>query len=315
MEFSRYKLNKDIYSFILNNESVSSQSDIYDPTGILYRQDVFPLKVSAPESGYTPEYMEKYGDNFRGGPKEWWAFSLAINLATYNKINPTICELGSSQGLWSAPWIKILSKNKVFNTYALGVEASRGLNKTVEFWNMQDIQFDTVESESDFSILNEYARFDWINRAVSHINGTVKFPDIDITTNNGAAIDNAMNHPISGFIEVESITPEEILNKTGDIGLLHIDIQGEELNMLRNDSLSHLIKRSSIVVVGTHSRAADLEFIPYMESFEMVLVGYTESCYNDSGDLSVDGEQIWLSEDIFNYCLLNNYIMDNIGRN
>lgn len=305
----KHVLNKEVYEFVLKNNNIKSEENIYDPAGIQYRQNSFPLKISIPESGYSAEYMEKYGDNFRGGPKEWWAFALAIHLAYSSKIKPTVCELGSSQGLWSAPWIKILSDKNIYNTYALGIEASNGLQKAIEFWNSQNIDVIIYESGSEFSASNEYSRFDWINKAISHAPGTVKFPDIDITTNNGAAINNAMNHPISGFIEVESITPEEILNKTGDIGFLHIDIQGEELNMLRNNSLSDLIKRSSIIVVGTHSVEADIEFVQYMESFGMTLVGYTESCYNENGDLSVDGEQIWLTKDIFDYCILNEYIV------
>lgn len=304
----KYILNKEVYEFILKNNNIKSEANIYDPAGIEYRQNSFPLSISIPESGYNAEYMEKYGDNFRAGPKEWWAFALATHLACHSKIKPTVCELGSSQGLWSAAWIKILSDKNIYNTYALGIEASNGLQRAVEFWNNQKINLSIAESESGFSVSNEYSRFDWINRAISHIPGIVKFPDIDITTNNGAAINNAMNHNISGFIEVESITSEEILNKTGKIGFLHIDIQGEELNMLRNNSLSDLIKQSSIIVIGTHSVEADIEFIPYMESFGRVLIGYTESSYFDNGELSVDGEQIWLTKDILDYCILNKYI-------
>lgn len=307
--------NKDVYSFVLQSKGDKSEKNISDPSGVIYDTNSFPGLLPSQKLEYDIEYMEKHGDGFRAGSYEWWAFSLACILANDNKITPTICELGASQGLWCASWVSVLSKNKVKNIYALAIEASNGLNKTIEFWNNQNLDFNVLKSELYFSIENEYLKFDWINRAVSSNTGTLKFPDVDMSTNNGAAIDNMMNHNISGFIEVQSITPEEILNKSGKVGFLHIDIQGEELSLLRVGSLGDLVKESSVVVIGTHSVESDQELIPYMESLDMVMVRCSESRYNDNGELSWDGEQIWLSRDVFEYSLLNKYIIAELDPN
>lgn len=308
-----YQFNRELFLPILRDGSVESENfvDIY---GNVFDVDSFPALPGTSEV-FDTATISSFTDRFRAAEIEWGAFALAIQLVKDGKVAPTICELGSSQGLWCAPWSRILSDAKVSNTYALAIEASPTVHETKHFWNLQNLSFKERAISNGVTLSNEYMKFDWLNYAVSYFDGVVEFPDILVSKNNGAAIGNAMNHEGVSLISVNTITPNQIINRVVDntgsesVGLVQADLQGEELNLLHNDALDGLISNTSIIVLGSHSKRSDEEFPLFFEKAGMVKIQSQPGEYLEDGTLIVDGEQVWIKKDLFDYAIEKQYVL------
>lgn len=287
-----------------------------DFSGTLFLKDSFPA-VPEPQQA-TSVIPIRDGDGFRAGSNEWGGFGLAISLVMEGFAAPSIVELGSSQGLWCFPWINVLSRKDVNNISALGIEAGNAFSEVENFWNLQKKYFQLNRSPNFLLFEGKEWKFKWIHGAVATGAGEVEFPDISVSKNNGASINNGMQHEISRMIKVEVINPRKILDEVkllsekSEIGLLHIDLQGEELNLMQSGELNLLLQNTSVAILGTHSVEADVLALTYFSKSGFTLISMEVSEYTkDEGKrLLKDGEQIWIRNDLFQKCLEREWISD-----
>ena len=304
---------RELYDLISIGYS-SSSIFFRDFTGTLFANSSFPAVPNVESmKDIVPELV---GDGFRAGPTEWGAFALGAALAKENKISPNLVELGCSQGLWCFPWINTLGRFNISNVTALGVEAAEAFDEVLDFWNLQRISFDVIRNTDSILIYGNNWKFKWLHGAVTLSKKLVEFPDVSVATNNGASINNAMLHDVKRMLSVQPIQPERILSEMKaalgetEIGVLHLDLQGEELQLIYSDAFLELVRKSSILVLGTHSVEVESAAIPIIskQGFRLVSLDFSEYSSTQPQRLIKDGEQVWLSNDIIEYCLEQKYI-------
>lgn len=281
------------------------ESVVTDLVGVKYHSGSFPI---LPKPGVDLGSPEEVGDGFRAGPTEWAALFFAFELKQKREAY-TIVELGASQGLWSAAFVKYGLHLKRKPLFAFGVEASAALNETLYFWEKQDLDFEIKEKSSNLIIQGDTFTYHWIHGAIVSEAGNVLFPDINITSDNGASTKpESHTGGRSNLIEVRGITPKDILIlvsqsvKGSLIDLLHIDIQGSELDLMNSSDGQELLRNSKIVMLGTHSIEADWVAIGVMAKLGFSLIAIDSSKYNylPHPVLSIDGEQLWIKEEFIN---------------
>jgi hypothetical protein len=208
------------------------------------------------------------GDGFRAGGTEWFGFALGLKLALGKK-NSVMIELGASQAPWCLSWLRAFEKlNPESTTTALGVEAGLLPNQLVKFWTDQNLNGHVLENPTklegvDATLIYENSsqkqKFIMLNKAVTYKNlENVYFPVIDITKDNGARISKkALVRDYRGFsIEnrsVPAVTFSKIIGLYNKIDFLHMDLQGEELKIVRYLFWNQLSKKCSVMLIGTHS--------------------------------------------------------------
>jgi hypothetical protein len=301
---------------ILSNNNQYANEIFQDFTGTLFLKDSFPA-IPEPQQASSVIPMRD-GDGFRAGSNEWGGFGLAVSLVMGGFAAPCIVELGSSQGLWCFPWINVLSRKHVDNISALGIEAGNAFSEVESFWNLQKKYFKLNKGNNFLLFEGNDWKFRWIHGAVATGAAEVEFPDISVSKNNGASINNGMQHEISRMIKVKVINPQKIvdevklLSEKSEIGLLHIDLQGEELNLMQSGELNLLLRNTSVTILGTHSVEADVLALTYFHNSGFTLISMEVSEYTkDEGKrLLKDGEQIWIRNDLFQKCLEQGWISD-----
>jgi hypothetical protein len=97
------------------------------------------------------------------------------------------------------------------------------------------------------------------------------------------------SHELVSMVSLENIFKDE-----ARVDLLHVDIQGGELHLLRG-SLHFLNARVSYVVVGTHSRQIEGAIMSIMLEADWILEMERPAIYSlgSTEQLSVDGVQAW----------------------
>jgi len=303
----------ELYDLISITESNSSVI-FRDFTGTFFANSSFP---AVPKVEHVGDIVPgEVGDGFRAGPAEWGAFALGVALVDQKKISPCLVELGCSQGLWCFPWINVLKRLNISKVTALGVEAADAFEEVLDFWNLQARSFNVSKNQDSILIYGTDWKFKWLHGAVTLSSKWVEFPDVSVATNNGASINNSMLHDVKKMISVQPIHPERILSEMqmelGEtkIGVLHLDLQGEEMQLIHSDIFLDLLRRTSILVLGTHSTEVESEAIPIISKLGFTLISIDFSDYSSGQPqrLVKDGEQVWLSNDIIEHCVEQKFI-------
>jgi hypothetical protein len=291
---------------------------ILDLVGVNYQPGCFPILPKPGSDRGLPEWV---GDGFRAGPTEWAALFFAFELGQQAP-SYTIVELGASQGLWSAAFVKYGLHLKKAPLFAFGVEASEAVNETLDFWENQNFEFQVIEKNRNLVIQGDSFTFNWINGAVVTKKGPVKFPRINITSDNGASTEpETHTGSRSNLVDVLGITPKDVLSLVASstegslINLLHIDIQGSELELINSSEGKELLQKSNIVMLGTHSIEADRVAISVMAKLGFQLIAIDASKYNyvPQPVLSVDGEQLWIKEELLENFSAGNWTDESPG--
>jgi hypothetical protein len=282
---------------------VPKDSDNFiDFSGTRFPKGSFPV-LPGPEIEFSN--LDIVGDGFRSGPEEWSA--LVIALLCFTSDVPVLLELGASQGLWCVPFIRHAEILGLKNAYALGVEASSSRAPALDFWAAQKLNYTVSAKEDGFELLGHDWKFKWLQAAVSATEGFVRFPDINVETDNGASIiaNTHFGHR-SKTIEVKSITPlgliDEVYQSTNkrSVSLLHLDLQGAEEQLLTSAGFSELAAISDVLVIGTHSIESEKISIELMGElgYSLLAINLSQYRYGQSKILFQDGEQVWISPEV-----------------
>lgn len=294
------KVSKIVFDILSFKKSAWAGEKFRDISGTIYGEESFP---AIPPKNAEIGFATDVGDGFRAGPGEWSAFLLSAVLALNDNRPAVLVELGSSQGLWCVPWINTVAlKHGEKYCLALGIEASSALDKARDFWNLQNLDCRETFSGDELKIEGANWKFIWLQRAVSGEKTVLYFPNIDIAANNGA---NITSTPLPGHLQVESITPCGILEKIdailpdAEINLLHMDIQGAELDFINSHEFTGLAGRTKCIALSTHGKRVELENINIFTD-----MGFTLICAEPSefvgADLVKDGIFVWLRNDSLN---------------
>lgn len=175
-------------------------------------------------------------------PSEWtvdWIACLIAAKLAGKQFN--VIELGAGYGQWTVA--SILAYKKLYPhlpVSALAIEADE-----VHFdWLNQHINTN-LEAYKDIrlKLMNVAAGFD----------GSVRFPVLDDPAHNyGAAY--ALNSNIEHYIEVDCLSLSVIFQEFNEprVDLLHVDIQGAELDLLDNSRFVDLLSKVNVTFFGTH---------------------------------------------------------------
>ena len=223
--------------FVHDGSMNNTPNRYVDGLGLIWHKSEWPGNF--PDSEY--KFTLATGDGFRAGRAEWIGIILGSHLSLRNQKIPILIELGSSQGLWCANWIKILEKlNKSEDKIeAHGYEAAESFGSTRKFW-MQNFQEIHV-SEDSLKLIIENKNWVFIqNRlAVNKNRKEVFFPSVDITKDNGAQIISKgpgkvdYRGKVVAYEKIQSVTISQIANKFDCISVLHVDLQGMETLLFR----------------------------------------------------------------------------------
>jgi len=299
------QLSSDIYVEFASAYQEATDDAIINWIGDIYPVNSFPV-LPSPKSWKSPA-IPIPSDGFRADEVEWFAFCFAIQYSRACSRSPIVmAELGCSQGLWCLPWVKQSVKND-YHAIAYGYEASSSQEATISFWRSNFLEAlscaPTENGGLRFDIKNSSSSFHWFNNAVSATSGqTIYFPRVDCSVDNGAELVIGQGLDASAFVSVETISLSDILARCGGfLDFLHIDIQGAELGIVNTGGFSCLSEAASVVLIGTHSLPIHLAVYAAMMSLGFRLVSSSPPAFDSQGSLRRDGEQLWVSQDAFDY--------------
>lgn len=251
------------------------------------------------------------GDGIRAGRLEWLAFGLALEILEKSEDRYSIClELGSSQAPWCLSWIRAVQRiNPDIKIDAIGVEAGLQPKQIETFWELQELDgkvfsrekfMFNLKFEHNFESKSGNSNFFVLKRAVTASHAPfVFFPAIDITKDNGASISkNDVDVDYRGFQikskQVETVNFESLVKGFKKIDFLHMDLQGEELFILKHIVRHNFSKKCKVMLIGTHSKRSHL-----LWKLMMPLRGYKVWASNPpvivKGTLVEDGELVFVS--------------------
>jgi hypothetical protein len=285
-----------------------------DWTGCIYPLDSFP-KLPEPVLRFNEPNL--IGDGFRAGPNEWAAFGFACQLAKSVKApRSLLIEFGSSQGLWCLPWTRFFANRaQDLSSKAIAFEASNSSSQSLDFWREQKLDFNANPLGSGFILVGRNWEFEWIHGAIDSKSGTLSFPNIDVRSNNGSRIlpaEVSQNSNGNEYITVDAYSPSKVLSLLEDddvLQLLHIDIQGVEAELLKQEDFYELVQRAQVLVLGTHSTESEQLAISNLDRIGYRLVGASPSKYQyeDKPILIEDGEQVWLHPAAYEFGVENGF--------
>lgn len=291
------------------------ETGLNDWTGTFYKIGSFPsIRKDTLDIMNIPDYPF-IDDGFRAGGIEWTSFSIAAYLTMNYNYNPLLIELGCSQGLWCVPWIHCLSKNNVKNVKAMGYEASRSFNSTLDFWESQNLESYKTE-RLDYAIIlsNDKWNFTWYSKGISFEKGIVGFPDIDCSVDNGANISSLSAIRSESNIKkvlIETDSFFDVIRNNKEITYLHLDIQGAEKNIFESENINKLNEANvAVLQIGTHSKEIDQLVLKVMGSLNYKLISSEECQLNDDGFVCRDGEHFWVSNDVYDILVNDNIIFN-----
>ena len=245
------------------------------------------------------------GDGFRAGGHEWAAFALAAQFALWTG-QGTMIEAGASQGPWCLSWVRALSPLWTHRSElkALAIEAGDGVRAAADFWAVQDLEARIERSDKGLSARGPNWLFEWSRAAVVAGGGDVFFPKVDIRQDNGARPERTqLAVDYRGFpVDHERVTGLDLRNLVGQVPhvtFLHCDLQGAEQALLEAGSFQRLEGTTDVVLLGTHSRAAEQLAFELMPTYGFTLMGDSACVMTPAAGgmaLLVDGEQVWTSK-------------------
>jgi FkbM family methyltransferase len=239
-----------------------------------------------------PEYVRKAGhaDNhpaesgIHGIPE--WVGTLRSVLEARERV--VAVELGAGWAPWLVSVAAAAKRIGIENVYLVGVEGSRD-----HFEYMTQHFIDNGLKPEDHELLHA---------VVGEVDGIARFPKLASANEDyGAsaafsAADEASARFRGELEEIRCVGLSSLVDRLGQVDLIHIDIQGHEQAVLSSavETLNRNVRR---IVVGTHSRAIEAALLDLFTTNGWINE-YEQPCQlRQADDLSmhlfVDGEQVW----------------------
>jgi FkbM family methyltransferase len=239
------------------------------------------------------------GDGFYADTIEYIGLLMAYKTLESNHF--VMAEFGAGWGPWVAAAGVIGRRRGIANMDLVAVEASTGKIELVK----QHLLDNRLRPDGpDFDTRLDGVHCRCIRGAVWSSDGKVDFPSVVAEQEYGGAVmQNDGNVDYRGFrFEYEPVpayTVESILGDCGVVDFIHIDIQGAELEVLRQ-SLEFLRGRSRYIFVGTHSRTIEGELVTLLctNGFELLREKPCRFSFGAwpgalEGLTTADGGQLW----------------------
>jgi FkbM family methyltransferase len=194
----------------------------------------------------------------------------------------TAMELGAGWGPWLVAGAKAAERRGIGKINLIGVEAARS-------------HFEFLRSHLADNGL-ESAQHKLFQAAVGADDATARFPKLKNPSAEWgtAAILNG-HHLTASYERIPSISIDRLLADSPLVDLLHCDIQGAELDVLRH-SIKTLRTRVRRLVIGTHSRGIEDGLLNLLAAEGWVLEAEKPCFVKQHGkaiDLIEDGVQVW----------------------
>ena len=250
------------------------------------RTDVRFVNAIAGLSGAVEGYPFPHG-NFHGDVDEWCGLIEAINHVSGRFV---AMELGMGWGPWLVAAATIAKKRGIKDISLIGVEASQ-----------EHLEFAHAHCRNN-GILPEQARL--IHAAVTPADGMVEFPVADdpaedwgmAAFRSGDATDrDYRGHPVSTTEIVSGLSITTLLADQSRVDLLHVDIQGHELDCIET-SLAPLTEKVATMIIGTHGRAIEEDLMAVLTKAGWQILREKACQFRlDDGHptLNMDGCQVW----------------------
>lgn len=250
------------------------------------RTDIRFVNAIAGLNGGVEGYPFPHG-NFHGDVDEWCGLIDALNHANGRLV---AMELGMGWGPWLVAAANIADKRGITDISLIGVEASR-----------EHLEFAHAHCANN-GIRAEQTRL--IHAAITAADGTVEFPVADDPAEDwGMAAFRAgedthrdyRGHPIARTESVRGLSIPTLLADQSRVDLMHIDIQGHELECVKA-SIEPLNAKVATMIIGTHGRAIEDGLMACLGDAGWHLVREKSCQFRlDSGRpvLIVDGCQVW----------------------
>lgn len=293
-------------STVVVNEMSINQTDFIDCAGIAWPPSSFPI---IPLRGSNPsQFFPKDGDGFRAGKTEWDAFSIAIfvarNIPT-NKNQVLAIELGASAAPWALTFVKHSSASTDLFVNTIAIEAGNVKKITQLFWSRNGLKFKKIHGLSKFTFKGERFKSVFLRGIATNKKGKMYFPKVDISKDNGATgakeLSNLDRRGKIRFNRVRAIDALELIESQPEVCLLHMDVQGAEVEIMQDPRFGAAMKRVQVILIGTHSVLADELAEAIDGRYGLTLVtGNRMKPGGPSGEWPVDGEFLFISEEVKN---------------
>lgn len=222
--------------------------------------------------------------NWHADVAEWAAVLRAVELAD-RKFR--MLELGCGWGCWMVN-SGVAARSAGLSIELVGVEADEG----------------HIEFAREACILNDFDKsVFWLHRGiVSAVSGTALFPRQKTSGEDwgnaplfGVSDLDAREFVASGkYDSLPNICLADLIERHGQLSLLHIDIQGGEAEFVRA-TMADLCRAVSYLVIGTHSRQIEGRLFEYLLSAGWALEIERPAILSvDAGpNTLIDGVQAW----------------------
>jgi hypothetical protein len=289
---------------VMANEISYNQEDFIDCAGIAWPLGSFPI-IPLRESD-SSRFFPKDGDGFRAGKTEWDALSIAIFVARNNPSNKNhvlAIELGASAAPWALTFVKHASvaTDRFVNTIA--IEAGNVKKITRIFWSKNGLKFSKVLGISKFIFKGERFNSVFLRGIATNRKGKMFFPKVDISKDNGATgareLSQLDRRGKIRFTRVRAIDALELIDAQDEICLLHMDVQGAEVEIMQDPRFGASMKKVQVLLIGTHSVLADDLAESIDGKYGLTLIaGNRMKPGGPNGEWPVDGEFLFISETV-----------------
>ena len=315
----------DEFNFIKSISDVHNDY-LYDCYGVKYdKQDVLSLEIPNKEQYSTgieiPQISTEWDEFFEN------LFILeCIKNASSKKEKFTFVELGAGYGRYSARVFKILEEK---DTKIIAVEADpfhfqmmlkhfkyNNINgPNVEIYNNIISNTDTfmnfyISSKDLKEISNETAK-NWFGQSIVHDWEKKINPIINFFKNIFFYINNFYKVPFFKYIQfyqsdfssikVKAIKLEKLLQNEKKISLIDMDIQGEEINLVKSE-IETLNKKVRAMYIATHSKKIEKQMIEFLEKKNWKLTFHLKGETLNKTKFGLiqchDGVQIWENNNV-----------------
>lgn len=290
----------------IGGKPIPYSGDLFsDCAGIFWPNGVFPFVPPANFQKTSSLAFPSNGDGFRAGAIEWEAMALAVYLAKKRGQSCTggkavAIELGASGAPWMLTFLKHLYPLASLNIKTVAIEAGNVYKLTRRFWEIQSIDFRVSRKRSSFSFWSENFESTFLRGIVASQTGKMYFPRVDISKDNGANAARKLSmldrRGKRGFNKVKTYDVFKIIQEFSDITFLHMDIQGAEVELLKDSRFGEVIKRVSIMLIGTHSPEADNLVRGLDGKFGLTLISGLEMKPGEGSTWPVDGEFLLIND-------------------
>jgi len=213
----------------------------------------------------------------------------------------SMIELGANYAPWSTFTALLAARKGVEQIEVIALEASSFL-----YTGIEDNLNANGLSGGLTSRRSSTISFAAINAAISTSKGTAFFPRLDSFHNCGSRVSktDTKNDYVGRCVANESVnllTLKDVWPENPFVDFLHIDIQGDELALIRH-ALDFLQQHVRYMFIGTHSRQIEADLLTSLQPTSFTLVRERPCAFvyqaqnSDFSAMTVrDGGQIWLN--------------------